>query len=321
MTFKIILLFKSYQRKVTHRGKPVNTLASPFFFSQKSDTMSYTRTVECFDCHEQVYNLKEHRGDCSRGRRGKNVFGRGLGQGRGRGGGGQGRGRNTTHNIEGRVEAAILEAIASLAASELHAPNQFSMPVAAAAAAAPTSLDSFAHTKDVYCLLDVSGSMAGDNMARVKIGVEGVLSELPENDRFALITFDSQPYFRLKPRPVGQLRRQNEIGPLLNSVFAHGSTAIYDAIYMAVQQLRDKTRTTILNVLTDGEDNCSNHSLHEVLALVASFPALKLNILHVTELGATAVPVKAFCSLTENRGIYKPITGVEIEVNIRRVFV
>jgi Mg-chelatase subunit ChlD len=47
---------------------------------------------------------------------------------------------------------------------------------------------------------------------------------------------------------------------------------IYDAIWIAVEQVRDKDRQTLIIVLTDGEDNASKHSHVEVLEMIKQYP-------------------------------------------------
>jgi Ca-activated chloride channel family protein len=155
---------------------------------------------------------------------------------------------------------------------------------------AKSSLDKLVHKrgqhahqdgKTVFILLDVSGSMDGARLAAAKIALNDCFDSMEYTDRFAIITFDSSAFFKLKPRPVEQLRRQNELPGILDRIFARGSTALYDAIYIAIEQIHDKTNHNVITVLTDGEDNASKHTLAEVLALLSEFPNISLDIVHI----------------------------------------
>lgn len=94
---------------------------------------------------------------------------------------------------------------------------------------------------DHYFLLDVSGSMTGFRLANSKETFSAIFEKLDDKDRLAIITFDTKAFFKLKPRPVGQIKRQKELPSILDRIFAQGMTAIYDAIKLAVEQIRDKS--------------------------------------------------------------------------------
>lgn len=193
--------------------------------------MAHRGTVECYDCHTQVADLKSHRNVCVNSRKNKTKVSHSLG-----------------HSVEQKL---------------------------------PSNVGNFVNTVDRYLLIDASGSMAGTRIANVKQVVNEVFPTFAENDRIAIVTFDTTPYFRLKPRPVGQIRRQNELPDVLARIKTLGGTAIWDAIYMVVSQIRDKSRKTVLSVITDGEDNSSKHTLAEVNELLRQFPNVILDIVHV----------------------------------------
>jgi Mg-chelatase subunit ChlD len=160
----------------------------------------------------------------------------------------------------------------------------------------------FADTNDVYFVLDVSGSMEGAKMNVAKDTLKEMSAVMDNHDRIAVITFDEKAYFKLKPRSVEQIKRQNELGGLLDRVFSKGCTALYDAIYMGISQLRSKEITTIFNVLTDEEDNASTHTFSEVLNLLKTYPNVKLNIIHISRDGKTNV--KEYSEICKDRGQY-----------------
>lgn len=171
--------------------------------------------------------------------------------------------------------------------------------------------------RDVFFVLDVSGSMEGRRLDEAKRAIAEVHAEvLQDDDRMALITFDSKAFFKLKPRANGQLARKGELPTLLARIFAKGSTALYDAVWLALEQIVDVTRPTQLLVLTDGEDNASTHTLAQVVERAKAFPALSLDIRYVgSPLGDTAA--RAFAQLVEGRGTVQVITVETIVTSIR----
>lgn len=91
--------------------------------------------------------------------------------------------------------------------------------------------------KDFYFLIDVSGLMSGSRLDTAKECVQNVVEKMDVLDRMAIITFDSSAFFKLKPRPVEEIIRKKELEPILKKIFAQGSTALYDAINMAVLEI------------------------------------------------------------------------------------
>jgi uncharacterized protein with von Willebrand factor type A (vWA) domain len=159
--------------------------------------------------------------------------------------------------------------------------------------------------------------MLGSRLENAKAVMREFFTGMKDNDRLSIITFDTGAFFKLKPRPVGQVRRQNELEDILTRIRAGGCTAIYDAIYLAVEQLRDKNATTFVNVLTDGEDNGSKHTFAEVQALIAQCPGVRLNIVHIDD---SAKPSPQYQELCRNRGEYVVIQETQIMTVLTRVY-
>jgi len=164
---------------------------------------------------------------------------------------------------------------------------------------------------DFYALIDVSGSMSGSKLDNAKQAVSHFFSLMKESDRFAIVTFDSKAFFKLKPRPVGQLRRNNELPGTLSKIFAQGGTALYDAIYMTIEQIRNKNNRTVISVLTDGDDNMSFHTMAEVNQLLEQYPEIRLSIAHITDSGTSNLNYETLC---RNRGKYEIISEVNLIV-------
>lgn len=207
-------------------------LVGPFSSETLSNThnMSYrgrhhgfkSRTVECYDCHQQVYELKAHRAVCI-SRKGPT--------------------NNQWERTRHEKRAKVVEG-----------------------------------TSDVFVLQDLSGSMGWDGrLGRCNGWVQQFADGLAEDDRLGYISFDSRAFCKLHLKPVGKLRRKKELEALLARVYAKDLTALYDAIWMGVEQVLDETRNTHLIVLSDGEDNASSHKLEEIEALL-----LKSHNVHVS---------------------------------------
>jgi uncharacterized protein with von Willebrand factor type A (vWA) domain len=170
-------------------------------------------------------------------------------------------------------------------------------------------------TVDYFCLLDVSSSMDGVPLAEAKSALRDQFSLMDDTDRLSVITFDTQAYFKLKPRPVEQLRRQNEIPALMDRIFAKGMTAVWDAIWMAADQVRYKRRQVMILVLTDGMDNSSRHTYAEARAKVAELENATLSIIHV---GST--PNREYAEIVTRPEQYHLIGVNDIELTMLTVF-
>ena len=170
-------------------------------------------------------------------------------------------------------------------------------------------------TTDFYYLLDVSSSMSGYRLRTAKQSILNISMDMKNDDRMSIVSFDSKAFFKLKPRPVGQIRRQRELSDILDRIFARGMTAIYDAIWLAVSQIRDKNRKTMIIVLTDGDDNSSTHSYEDVLGLISEYSNINLNIINVGQDWNNQ-----YFSLCDGRGDYVLIKETEIKTQIATTF-
>lgn len=225
-------------------------------------------TVQCYDCGQQVAELKEHRAVCANSRKNRSA-----------------------------VAAAK------------------SGPKVSKKRGKPED------GKTAFVVVDVSGSMAGPKLEAAKEALTQCFNAMQDSDRFSIVTFDTGAFFKLKPRPVEQLKRQNELPSTLDRIFARGGTALYDAIWITVEQIHRKDVPNVITVLTDGEDNASKHTLDQVLAMLKEYPNIKLDIVHIDGSGKR---LAAFESLVgDGRGEYVVITETKeviIEVTTK-VFV
>jgi Mg-chelatase subunit ChlD len=173
------------------------------------------------------------------------------------------------------------------------------------------------HT-DFYFLLDVSGSMLGNKLDTAKQCAMDIVMKMNLLDRMAIVTFDTGAYFKLKPRPVEEILRKNELTPILQRIFAQGGTAIYDAIHLSVSQLHDKNQRTVLLVLTDGDDNSSKHSYADVMELLKAYPNIVLNIVHIGDNSMPNINYQNLC--VQYKGEYRVILEHEIKITVEHIF-
>jgi Ca-activated chloride channel homolog len=113
----------------------------------------------------------------------------------------------------------------------------------------------------VGILFDVSGSMkANNNINSAKNAIVRFLRSANPEDEFFLVTFNQMP--RLVTGFTNESAAiQNEIS------FKNpgGRTAIFDAVYMGLEQMKKaKNEKKALILITDGEDNSSRYSAAEV---------------------------------------------------------
>lgn len=235
-------------------GKVGHSKSNCFASSKKKGT------VECYDCHAAVQDLKQHRTVCPNSRASHASLSPAIANVSVTGGG------------AAASSGTAVPAVSGLGGSLIAGKKKKNSGGGALVA------DSI----DWYAIVDVSSSMEGQRIADAKKALlEDIVPKMKDEDRMALVTFDTSAYFKLKPRAVGQLRRQDEIDALVGRIFTKGCTAIWDAICMSIKQVRDKTRHTIMTVLTDGEDNSSRHTYDDVLALLDAYPNVHLSIVHV----------------------------------------
>jgi len=263
-------------------------------------------TIECFNCHQRVSNLKAHKANCRAAPAGRPT---------------------TVKCFDCQLQVSDLkshrrecqkrpQAISSSSQTLVVGDGQKTLfesktMIAKTVQVSQVSTNS-SPSKDVYVLLDVSGSMEGSKLNQAKEGLKEIHQFLREDDRLAIITFDSNAYFKLKPRPNGQVKRQNELPELLDRIFARGGTALYDAIWMGIEQMKDKSRPTLFVVLTDGEDNASQHKLDDILKLVDAHNEVTLDIVEISANSVSSSGVNYNLLAQRGRGNYTLIVETEV---------
>ena len=119
---------------------------------------------------------------------------------------------------------------------------------------------------DIVLVLDTSGSMNEEGkMTAAKAGAKQLLTLLNDKDDFSLLPFSESPRWASKDQPAQRERAASD--DAIDSIFAAGQTALYDAIDQGYAHLQERPADHIraLVVLTDGEDNRSALPLDDLL--------------------------------------------------------
>jgi Ca-activated chloride channel family protein len=112
-------------------------------------------------------------------------------------------------------------------------------------------------------VFDTSGSM-GDKLQRSRMAAAVFFKIADPEDEFFLVEFDSQPRLVVPlTRDTGRIEQE------LTFSRSHGSTALLDAIYMALQQMhKSQKNKKALLIISDGGDNNSRYTVKEVKTLI-----------------------------------------------------
>jgi VWFA-related protein len=115
----------------------------------------------------------------------------------------------------------------------------------------------------VGVVFDTSRSMRNE-LGKSLAALEELFKTTMPGDEFFAVSFSTRPHV-----VSGFTQDGDEILRELASVQAHGWTALYDAILVAVQQMRSaRNSRRALLILSDGADNYSRYTASEILDLV-----------------------------------------------------
>ena len=125
----------------------------------------------------------------------------------------------------------------------------------------------------VGLVFDTSGSM-GDKLQRSRMAAREFFRIANPEDEFFLVEFDDSPKLRV---PL-----TSDTGSIENELMfskSHGSTALLDAVYLALHEMRrSKRNKKALLIISDGGDNHSRYSQKEVTNLVRESDVLIYSI-------------------------------------------
>ena len=116
----------------------------------------------------------------------------------------------------------------------------------------------------VGLVIDNSGSMANKRNDVVNAAREFVNASHPEDEMF-IVDFNRRPWLGL-PASVPFTTDRSQLRAALSETRAEGTTALYDALNLALDRLKDGSRQRkALVLLSDGGDNASLAKLDDVL--------------------------------------------------------
>ena len=117
-----------------------------------------------------------------------------------------------------------------------------------------TDLGTTALSKDIVFVVDKSGSMSGEKISQVKSVFTKIISELPPDDYFNVIFFDTDMRTYSTTLMEANTKNKADAANFVNSLDANGGTDINQALLEAVGMFNaDSNRVPIIVFLTDGE--------------------------------------------------------------------
>ena len=124
---------------------------------------------------------------------------------------------------------------------------------------------------NVVLVLDTSGSMKDDNkIQNAREGAKQLVQLLDDGDTFSFLPFSSELHWAQRNASVKEERPR--LNAQIDSLFAGGGTALYDAIDAAYQQLGTAppgdSKIQAVVILTDGEDTESRMKLEELMGRI-----------------------------------------------------
>jgi Ca-activated chloride channel family protein len=114
-------------------------------------------------------------------------------------------------------------------------------------------------------VFDMSGSVAGELLDRLKEAADGFLADLKENDRVALVTFNHAVV--LGSPLTGDIERVRQA---LNQAQGSGNSSLIDASYAGLVLAESRSELPLLIVFSDGLDTLSWLGEKEVLETAKS---------------------------------------------------
>jgi Ca-activated chloride channel family protein len=112
----------------------------------------------------------------------------------------------------------------------------------------------------VGIVFDVSGSMSGKKIARAQEALSTFIQTSHPQDEYFLIDFNSQPQLLLD-----KTRDGDAVVKKLTFVEPTGSTALYDAVYLALDRVTRGTHSRrVILIISDGEDNNSRYTFSQL---------------------------------------------------------
>ena len=116
----------------------------------------------------------------------------------------------------------------------------------------------------VILILDRSGSMNGEKMAKAKAALLEFVNLMELEDKAGLIVFDDRVNIVSELTSDKELLKQK-----VNDVEIGGNTAMYDAVYAGVEMMKPVSGRKTVIVLTDGKSNRGIHKYNDTVEYAA----------------------------------------------------
>lgn len=117
-----------------------------------------------------------------------------------------------------------------------------------------TDLGTTALSKDIIFVVDKSGSMIGDKIAQVKTVFTKIISDLPPDDHFNVIFFDTTIQTFSNTLMEANTKNKADATNFVNGLDANGGTNINEALLDSLDMFDNNSkRVPIIIFLTDGE--------------------------------------------------------------------
>ena len=117
-----------------------------------------------------------------------------------------------------------------------------------------TELGTTALSKDIIFVVDKSGSMSGDKIAQVKTVFTKIISDLPPDDYFNVIFFDTTIRTYSSTLMEANAKNKADAANFVNGLDANGGTNINQALLDSLGMFNNSSkRVPIIVFLTDGE--------------------------------------------------------------------
>jgi Ca-activated chloride channel family protein len=175
-------------------------------------------------------------------------------------------------------------------------------------------------------LLDVSGSVAGEELDHLRAAAHAYLEELEPKDEVGLMTFTYEMRLR-----KGLSHNRDELHRILNETMEKGDTNLHDALYAGVKYVEAQAGRPLVVVFTDGLDRTSWLKQSEVLELLKASDAVVYAVgVPSRPISALKVGGRSLCKPAELtpseflRGITKQTGGrtwfLEPDSNLKSIF-
>ncbi len=129
-------------------------------------------------------------------------------------------------------------------------------------------------------VLDRSGSMSGEKLADIKVGMHALIKQLPKNTLFSFVTFSSDVQVDMPPTLLDDASRA-KADQVIDAVIANGGTNLHDALQQGETTCKSasaeyKIRRILL--LSDGQPTVGDTQSADITAVASASAAAGCSI-------------------------------------------